>query len=92
MRPRAWDPLTNAEIDGRIREFQYSTAMDYGENFVVTDARGLAVFAGATGPQTVTAVATGFNPETFLNVNASRIGFSLDPTRLPDESGTEVDV
>jgi len=41
MRPRALDPLTPAEIDGRIREYEYSTVMDYGNNFVVTDAQGL---------------------------------------------------
>ncbi|MEO0323683.1 MAG: zinc-dependent metalloprotease [Myxococcota bacterium] len=41
MRPRAFDPLTEAEIDGRIHEYQYSTVMDYGNNFVVTDAQGL---------------------------------------------------
>ena len=41
MAPRAWDPLTEAEIDGRIHEHQYSTVMDYGHNFVVTDAHGL---------------------------------------------------
>ncbi len=41
MRPRAWDPLSEAEIDGRIHEYQYSTVMDYGNNFVVTDAQGL---------------------------------------------------
>ncbi len=41
MAPRAWDPMTEAEIDGRIREYQYSTVMDYGNNFVVTDAEGI---------------------------------------------------
>lgn len=41
MLPRAWDPMTPAEIDGRIREFQFSTVMDYGHNFVVTDAAGI---------------------------------------------------
>ena len=41
MRPRAWDPLTPAEIDGRIHEYQYSTVMDYGHNFVASDAHGL---------------------------------------------------
>lgn len=41
MRPRPWDPITEAEIDGREREYQYSTVMDYGNNFVVTDAAGL---------------------------------------------------
>jgi hypothetical protein len=41
MRPRAWDPLTQAEMDGRILEAQYSTVMDYGVNFVVTDSEGL---------------------------------------------------
>lgn len=41
MRPRAWDPLSTAEIDGRIHEYAYSTVMDYGHNFVVTDANGL---------------------------------------------------
>jgi hypothetical protein len=41
MRPRAWDPITEAELNGRIREYQYATVMDYGNNFVVTDAAGL---------------------------------------------------
>ena len=41
MRPRAWDPITEAELDGRILEDQYSTVMDYGVNFVVTDANGI---------------------------------------------------
>ncbi len=41
MRPRAFDPMTPAEINGRIRESQYSTVMDYGNNFVVTDANGI---------------------------------------------------
>ncbi len=41
MRPRAWDPMTEAEINGRQREAQYSTVMDYGNNFVVTDANGI---------------------------------------------------
>ena len=69
MRPRAWDPLSQAEIDGRIREYQYSTVMDYGNNFVVTDAEGLGhydhaaikmgygdmveVFADVSNPQDV---------------------------------------
>ncbi|MDW8363628.1 MAG: zinc-dependent metalloprotease [Myxococcales bacterium] len=39
--PRAWDPMTEAEIDGRIREYQYASVMDYGHNFVVTDAEGI---------------------------------------------------
>jgi hypothetical protein len=30
MAPRHVDPETNDEIDGRIREFQYSSVMDYG--------------------------------------------------------------
>jgi len=63
-----------------------------GDSELLTDARGIAVFTGVTGSQTITAVATGFNPETFLSVGASRIGFSLDPTRLPEETGTDVDV
>ena len=41
MAPRAWDPLSEAEIDGRIRELQYASVMDYGNNFVVTDAAGI---------------------------------------------------
>ena len=41
MMPRAWDPMTAAEIDGRIREYQYSTVMDYGSNFIVTDSEGI---------------------------------------------------
>ncbi len=41
MQPRAWDPMTQAEIDGREREYQTSTVMDYGNNFVVTDAAGV---------------------------------------------------
>lgn len=47
MRPRAWDPITDAEIDGRIHEYQYSTVMDYGNNFVVTDAHGLGHYDAA---------------------------------------------
>jgi hypothetical protein len=41
MQPRAWDPMSEAEIDGRINEYAYSTVMDYGVNFVVTDAHGI---------------------------------------------------
>ena len=33
--------MTPAEIEGRIREYQYSTVMDYGNNFVVTDSEGI---------------------------------------------------
>ena len=39
MAPRLWDPESPSEIAGRIREYQYSTVMDYGENFVSTDAQ-----------------------------------------------------
>ena len=69
MRPRAWDPISQQEIDGRILEAQYSTVMDYGVNFVVTDAEGLShydyaaikmgygdlveVFSNAANPQDV---------------------------------------
>ncbi len=38
---RAEDPMSEAEIDGRIREYQYASVMDYGHNFVVSDAQGL---------------------------------------------------
>jgi len=71
MRPRAWDPLTNAEIDGRIREFQYSTVMDYGENFVVTDARGLGHYDRA-------AIKMGYGDlvEVFSGRGASEVGVS----------------
>ncbi len=41
MHPRAWDPITDAEVNGRIYEYGYSTVMDYGQNFVVSDAAGL---------------------------------------------------
>ncbi len=41
MAPRAWDPLSDKEIKGRIREHQYSTVMDYGHNFIVSDANGV---------------------------------------------------
>lgn len=41
MLPRLWDPMTEDEINGRITEYQYSTVMDYGHNFVVTDAEGI---------------------------------------------------
>lgn len=41
MKPRFLDAMTQTEVDGRIREFQYSTVMDYGNNFVVTDANGI---------------------------------------------------
>lgn len=39
MAPRLWDPESATETAGRIREYQYSTVMDYGENFVSTDAQ-----------------------------------------------------
>ncbi len=38
---RAEDPMTQKEIDGRIREFQYSTVMDYGHNYHLTDGHGV---------------------------------------------------
>ncbi|MEZ4255009.1 MAG: zinc-dependent metalloprotease [Polyangiales bacterium] len=41
MRPRAFDPLSDAEITARLREYQSSTVMDYGNNYIVTDAAGL---------------------------------------------------
>ncbi len=41
MQPRAWDPVSQAEIDARIREHQYASVMDYGHNHVVTDAAGI---------------------------------------------------
>jgi hypothetical protein len=41
MMPRAWDPMSEREIDGRIQEYGYATVMDYGANFVVTDAHGI---------------------------------------------------
>ncbi len=41
MMGRAWDPLSNKEINGRIREEQYSTVMDYGTNFIVSDPNGV---------------------------------------------------
>ncbi|MGE0790957.1 MAG: zinc-dependent metalloprotease [Sandaracinaceae bacterium] len=41
MRPRLWDPISEGEIDGRISEYAYSTVMDYGNNFLVTDANGI---------------------------------------------------
>ncbi|MCP4599965.1 MAG: hypothetical protein GY847_05400 [Proteobacteria bacterium] len=44
MKPRAWDPMTEEEIKGRIREYQYSTVMDYGHNYVVTDAKGIGLY------------------------------------------------
>jgi hypothetical protein len=44
MHPRAWDPITEEEIDGRIREYQTSSVMDYGNNFVSTDAMGLGYY------------------------------------------------
>ncbi len=47
MRPRAFDPMSEAEIEGRIREYQYSSAMDYGNNFVSTDAFGLGHYDNA---------------------------------------------
>ncbi len=41
MHPRYLDPYTDAEVNGRILENAYSTVMDYGHNFVVTDSAGL---------------------------------------------------
>lgn len=44
MQPRYVDPMTAEEQDGRIHEYQYSTVMDYGNNFVVTDAEGIGYY------------------------------------------------
>lgn len=44
MQPRYLDPTSAAEEDGRIAEYQYSTVMDYGNNFVVTDAEGIGYY------------------------------------------------
>lgn len=41
MRPRMYDPMSEAEIAGRVREYQYSSVMDYGHNYVVADAAGV---------------------------------------------------
>lgn len=41
MRPRMYDPMSETETAGRIREYQYSTVMDYGHNYVVSDAAGI---------------------------------------------------
>lgn len=41
MAPRAWDPLSQAEINERISEYAYSTVMDYGNSFVASDTHGL---------------------------------------------------
>lgn len=45
--PRAWDAMTDAEMNGRILENQYSTVMDYGVNFIVTDANGVGHYDDA---------------------------------------------
>ncbi len=67
MAPRAQDPMTQAEIDGRITEYQYSTVMDYGNNFVVTDAQGVGHYDHA-------AVKMGYGDmvEVFTNVSNVR--------------------
>jgi hypothetical protein len=44
MHGRAWDPLTEEEIDGRIREYQTSSMMDYGNNYISTDAMGIGYY------------------------------------------------
>ncbi len=44
MQPRYLDPTSLEEEDGRIKEYQYSTVMDYGNNFVVTDAEGIGYY------------------------------------------------
>ncbi len=67
MAPRAWDPMTAAEERGRITETQYSTVMDYGNNFVVTDARGVGHYDRA-------AVKMGYGDlaEVFTNAPSAR--------------------
>ena len=42
MMPRAWDPMSETETENRILEYSYATVMDYGVNFVVTDAHGIS--------------------------------------------------
>ena len=67
MEPRAWDPMTDAEIDGRIREDQYSTVMDYGNNFVVTDANGIGHYDRA-------AIKMGYGDMVEVFTNAPDVG------------------
>jgi hypothetical protein len=35
MAPRAWDPLTEEEINGRIGEYAYSSVMDYSQDTIL---------------------------------------------------------
>ena len=64
---RAWDPITQDEINGRIREYQYSTVMDYGNNFTVADANGVQHYDYA-------AIKMGYGDlvEVFSNVPAAK--------------------
>ena len=66
MAPRAWDPITEEELDGRIREYQTSSVMDYGNNFVSTDAMGL-------GRYDIAAIKMGYGDlvEVFTNADDS---------------------
>lgn len=68
MQGRAWDPMTKKEIDGRIVEHQYSTVMDYGVNFIVSDAHGVGHYDHA-------AIKMGYGDlsEVFTNVPAANV-------------------
>jgi subtilisin family serine protease len=57
-----------------------------------TDSRGIAIVSGVNGAQTITAAAPGHDAVTYLDLAASRIGFSLRPTRTPGSGRTMVRV
>lgn len=67
MAGRAWDPPSETERNLRITEYQYSTVMDYGVNFVVTDSNGIGHYDRA-------AIKMGYGDlaEVFTNVASPR--------------------
>ncbi len=55
---------------------------------ILTDYRGVAVFTGLTGKQTVTTVVPGYNAESYVDINAAEIGIGLTRTDTGEEPVT----
>jgi len=89
---QALDPLTPAQSDGRMREYQYSSIMDYGSRFM-SDITGLGLYdeaAIAFGYGDLVEVLDGAEPDEPLLYLASLddiIRHWRHYTRLPDMLG-----
>ncbi len=62
-----------------------------GQREILTDYRGVAVFTGLNGKQTVTVVVPGYNAESYMDINAAEIGIGLTRTDSGEEP-VDVDI